>query len=58
MNHETEAGVVHMISQQVHLDKQVEQVKNETVMRPDFNTEDAFRIFDIDDLGSITAEDM
>ena len=40
------------------LDKQVEQAKNEAILTPDFNTEDAFRIFDIDGLGSVTAADM
>jgi|Transcript_32087 Ca2+-binding EF-hand superfamily protein len=47
-----------MISEQVHLDKNVEMSKNETVQKHDFNTYDAFRIFDIDNLGTITALDM
>ena len=55
---ETEAGVVKMLSEQVNLDKNVEIAKNETCTRPDFNTHDAFRIFDIDNLGSITALDL
>lgn len=55
---ETEAGVVRMISEQVHLDKSVEMTKNDTVSRPDFNTYDAFRMFDIDNLGTVTALDM
>ena len=55
---ETEAGVVRMISEQVALDKNVEMAKNETVSCHDFNTYDAFRIFDIDNLGTITALDL
>ena len=47
-----------MISEQVHLDKNVEMAKNATVTRPDFNTHDAWRIFDIDNIGSITALDL
>lgn len=47
-----------MISEQVHLDKNVEMSKNETVARPDFNSYDAFRMFDIDNLGTVTALDM
>ena len=55
---ETEAGVVRMLNEQVSLDKSVEMAKNETVTRPDFNTHDAFRIFDIDNIGSVTALDI
>ena len=55
---ETEAGVVQMISEKVHLDKNIEVSKNETVSRADFNTNDAFRIFDIDNLGTITPLDL
>ena len=40
------------------LDRQVELAKNDAVNRPDFNTEDAFRIFDVDGLGSVTASDL
>ena len=47
-----------MISEQVNLDKNVEIAKNETVTRPDFNTHDAFRILDIDNIGSVTALDV
>ena len=47
-----------MISEQVHLDKNVEMSKNETVSRPYFSSYDAFRMFDIDNLGTITALDM
>jgi hypothetical protein len=32
--------------------------KNEAVTKSDFNTFDAFRIFDIDNLGTVTALDM
>jgi Ca2+-binding EF-hand superfamily protein len=47
-----------MINEQVQLDQHVESAKNETVTRPDFNTFDAYRIFDIDNIGTITALDM
>lgn len=47
-----------MISEKVHLDKNIEVSKNETVSRADFNTNDAFRIFDIDNLGTITPLDL
>ena len=47
-----------MINQQIVHDRQVELAKNDAVNRPDFNTQDAFRIFDIDNLGSITASDI
>ena len=55
---ESEAGVVQMINEQVILDKKVEIQKNETVSKPDFNTQDAFRIFDIDNLGTISPTDV
>ena len=55
---ESEAGVVKMINEQVNLDKRAELAKNETVCKPDFNTQDAFRIFDIDNVGSISPTDM
>jgi len=47
-----------MISEQVSLNQQVEMAKNEAVTKADFNTFDAFRIFDIDNLGTVTALDM
>ena len=47
-----------MISEQVNFDKNLEMSKNETVMQADFNTYDAFRIFDIDNLGTITPLDL
>ena len=55
---ETEAAMVNMISEQVHLDRQVEMAKNEVVTRPDFNTYDAWRMFDIDNIGTITPLDL
>ena len=50
--------MVRMISEQVHFDKNLEIQKNEAVHQPDFNTFDAFRIFDIDNLGTITPLDL
>ena len=47
-----------MLSEKVNLDKNIELTKNETVARADFNTYDAFRIFDIDNLGTISPLDM
>lgn len=47
-----------MLSEKVNLDKNIEMSKNETVARADFNTYDAFRMFDIDNLGTITPLDM
>ena len=58
MRQETSAGVVNMITEQIGLDRHVEMAKNETVTRPDFNTHDAFRILDIDNIGSVTALDV
>ena len=55
---ETESGVLHMFREQVTLAQQVEMAKNEAVTKADFNTFDAFRIFDIDNLGTVTALDM
>ena len=41
------------------MDKRVEMAKNETITRgADFNTFDAFRIFDIDNLGMVTPLDV
>ena len=50
--------MVRMITEQVGLDKNVEIAKNETCTRPDFNTHDAFRIFDVDNIGTVTALDI
>ena len=47
-----------MINEQVALDKRVELAKNDAVTRPDFNTYDAFRIFDIDNRGTVSRLDM
>lgn len=47
-----------MLSEQVSLDHQVELAKQEAVTKADFNTYDAFRIFDIDNLGVISPMDM
>jgi len=47
-----------MFREQVTLVQQVEMAKNEAVTKADFNTFDAFRIFDIDNLGTVTALDM
>ena len=47
-----------MFREQVTLAQQVEMAKNEAVTKADFNTFDAFRIFDIDNLGTVTALDM
>ncbi len=47
-----------MLREQVTLAQQVEMAKNEAVTKSDFNTFDAFRIFDIDNLGTVTALDM
>ena len=40
------------------LDRQVEMAKNDAVNKPDFNTQDAFRMFDIDNVGSVSSIDM
>lgn len=47
-----------MLDEQVSLDHQVELAKQEAVTKSDFNTFDAYRIFDIDNLGVITPLDM
>lgn len=58
MQAETEQGVLKMLNEQVTLDRQVESAKGAVVMQPDFNTRDAFRIFDIDQKGTLSAADI
>ena len=47
-----------MMSEAVHLDKNLERAKIEAVNCADFNSYDAFRVFDIDNLGTITPLDL
>lgn len=47
-----------MIDEQVSLEHQVELAKQEAITKSDFNTHDAWRIFDIDNLGVISPMDM
>lgn len=58
MREETEQGVIRMLDERVQLDKKVEQAKHGVVTHSDFNTYDAFRIFDIDNIGTITPLDL
>ena len=50
--------MVRMMSEAVHLDKNLERAKIEAVNCADFNSYDAFRVFDIDNLGTITPLDL
>ena len=47
-----------MINDKVQYEKAIEQNKNDTIAFDDFNSYDAFRIFDIDEKGSISANDL
>ena len=47
-----------MINELIKLDKQVEAHKNDVASKHDFNTFDAFRMFDIDGVGSVSATDL
>ena len=58
MKEETEGGILKMINELISLDKKVELQKNDTASKHDFNTYDAFRIFDIDGVGSVAAQDL
>ena len=55
---ETENGFFKMLNEQLSLDKRVELAKNEVASKHDFNTYDAFKIFDIDGVGSVSANDL
>lgn len=47
-----------MINELITEDKRVEAAKNDVASKHDFNTFDAYRIFDIDNVGSISATDL
>lgn len=55
---ETENGLMKMLTEQLQLDRDVELKKNDVTSKHDFNTYDAFRIFDIDGVGSISGNDL
>ena len=55
---ETENGLMKMLVEQLNLDRQVEIKKNDAAAKNDFNMYDAFRIFDIDGVGSVSANDL
>ena len=55
---ETETGILNMMNDLIREERQVEQAKGEAASMSDFNMFDAFRIFDVDGVGSITANDL
>ena len=58
MKQETEMGMLSMMNEQVQLDREVEMAKTQLASQPDFNTYDAFRMFDIDGRGELNATDI
>lgn len=54
----TERETVKMVEEFAYLDRDVERSKHNLVAQPDFNTYDAFRMFDVDGRGVINAQDL
>lgn len=47
-----------MLNELVALERELERAKTNLIQHPDFNSFDAFRIFDIDGVGSITCNEL
>lgn len=55
---ESETGLVQMVNEHISLERGLEKSKQVLVDHPDFNLFDAFRIFDVDGVGSVTAKEF
>lgn len=58
MRIETEEGLIKLLNELVALDRSLERAKQDVIQRPDFNVYDAFRIFDVDGVGSISESEF
>jgi formyltetrahydrofolate hydrolase len=50
--------LIKLLNELVALDRSLERAKQDVIQRPDFNTFDAFRIFDVDGVGAITESEF
>lgn len=55
---ESEDGLIKMLNEHIILERGLERAKEVLIQNQDFNLFDAFRIFDIDGVGSITAKEF
>lgn len=55
---ETEEGLVQMLNEHIALERGLERAKQELIKHADFNLFDAFRIFDVDGVGSVSTKEF
>jgi len=55
---ESEDGLIKILNKHVALERGLERAKEILIQHQDFNLFDAFRIFDVDGVGSITAKEF